>query len=590
VTVLREGGSFDTFRSVIFPMKQQRQLSRAGLVMLVSCWIIVVSLFSAKVVMTPKRHVVADAQNIEQFLRQRQPATQFQPTRQVPDDLLRLHIEIQEKDLAKLRPYRWHPGAQRSRPEVIATVREGGRIYTNVAIHLKGAAGSFRPIDDRPALTLNFAKHEREQNFHGYSKISLNNSVQDRTYISEMLMREVFEAAGVPAPRADHATVLINGRDLGLYVLTEGYNKDFLRRYFKNVKGNLYDGGFCQDVHQKLDLNSGDFPNDTSDLRQLVEAAAEQDADLRWKRLNQVLDMDRFVTSMALEVATLHWDGYSMNRNNYRLFHDLTANKMVFMPHGMDQTFGMFSGGRRTRMDDSILPKMNGLVSRAVLSTRPGIEQYLERIAALQTNILDVSTLTNRVRAIASHIRPTLEAYGPGFAVSHDAAVARLCENIKQRLSFVGQKLTSCREPAVFNAQGERPLTMWVQEVAEISDGANGADGRGAKRESTSALHLRASRVVNPPPSWRTSALLEQGSYRLEGKVKTSGARGDTGACLRISGTQKGVQLVQAADWTPVTFRFAVREPLSEIVFVCELRGDQAEAWFDTNSLKLFRE
>src|SRR5262249_6524698 len=143
---------------------------------------------------------------------------------------------------------------------------------TSVAVHLKGAAGSFRPVDDLPAMTLNFDKFVPGQNFHGLHKISLNNSVQDPSYLSEKVCRELFEAAGVPVPRAGHSLVRLNGRDLGLYVLLEGANKQFLKRYFSNASGNLYDGGFVHDVDPSLTVNSGDHPADRSALIALIRA------------------------------------------------------------------------------------------------------------------------------------------------------------------------------------------------------------------------------------------------------------------------------------------------------------------------------
>src|SRR6185369_2116113 len=197
--------------------------------------------------------------------------------------------EIAPSDVEKLRGYYWNGwrGNRVERPEVVARVREGGIVYTNVSLHIKGAAGSFRPFDDKPALTLNFSRHGADQQFHGYSKISLNNSVQDPSYLSEAISRELFEAAGVPVPRSDHATVLINGRDLGLYVMIEGFGKPFLKRYFKNVSGNLYDGGFVKDVMGNLNTNSGDKREDRSDLRRLVRAALEPDPAKRWRELGQ---------------------------------------------------------------------------------------------------------------------------------------------------------------------------------------------------------------------------------------------------------------------------------------------------------------
>jgi len=359
----------------------------------------------------------------------------------VPADLWRIQIEIAPADVEKLRGYHWRGwgGQRQERPEVLVTVREGRIVHTNVALHLKGAAGSFRPFDDKPALTLSFTKHVPGRRFHGYGKISLNNSVQDPSYLSEVISRELFEAAGVPVPRADHATVLINGRDLGLYVLTEGWGKPFLRRYFRNVSGNLYDGGFVQDITGELDTNSGDHAPDRSDLNRLAEAAAESDAARRWERLRQVLDLDRFLSFMAVEIMTCHWDGYALNRNNYRVFHDLEADRMVFMPHGLDQMFGV----ARSFPGSSIRPPMQGLVAQAVITTPTGRERYLERIATLRTNVFDEHNLTNRVHELSRRIRPTLAAYAPDLAQEHDTHVANLCERIVARARSISAQLAS---------------------------------------------------------------------------------------------------------------------------------------------------
>src|SRR5882672_4345210 len=82
--------------------------------------------------------------------------------------IVRLQIQIPPEGLEILRKYRYRRGSnQMERVSVAATVREGGRLYTNVAVHLKGSLGSFRPIYSlRPALTLNFDKFAEGQRFH----------------------------------------------------------------------------------------------------------------------------------------------------------------------------------------------------------------------------------------------------------------------------------------------------------------------------------------------------------------------------------------------------------------------------------------
>ena len=148
-----------------------------------------------------------------------------------------------------------------SRRYVRATIKEGDAVYTNIAIRLKGGPGSRRGFNDRPAFTINIDKFAPDQKFHGLKKIHLNNSVQDSTYLEEKISRELFEAAGVPVPRAGHAYVTVNGRELGMYVLVEGINKQFLKRYFKDATGNVYDGKSGMDVTtDHMQVNSGDNP------------------------------------------------------------------------------------------------------------------------------------------------------------------------------------------------------------------------------------------------------------------------------------------------------------------------------------------
>ncbi len=365
--------------------------------------------------------------------------------------VVRIRIEISPAGMDTLRRTHWR-GLQ-ERPTAQATVWEGKVAYTNVAIHVKGAAGSFRPIDDNPALTLNFQKYAPGQSFHGLHKLSLNNSVQDPSFLTEQICRELFAAAGVPVPRATHAAVELNGRNLGLRVLVEGFNKQFLKRHFKDTRGNLYDGGFVQDINGRLAVNSGENPQDRSGLQALINAVQErwpnllpdfprrrgsyaglqivrtQDETRAFARLEQVLDMDRFISLLAMDIIECNWDGYAMNRNNWRIFHDRESNKMVFMPHGLDQMFGVV----RARPDMQILPPMQGAVALAVLFTPEGHRRYLERLMELYTDVFHVDELLRRVDELAAVIGPVIAESGSGKARAHDRAVQLLKQRIVQR-------------------------------------------------------------------------------------------------------------------------------------------------------------
>jgi spore coat protein CotH len=212
----------------------------------------------------------------------------------------RLKIELSDSALDALRKDPKH--------YVKATVREGDKVYADVGARLKGS-GSFQTVDKKPGLSLKFDEFVKAQEFHGRSRILLNNALQDPSYLSEAIGGEIFRATDVPAAKITFARVEMNGRDLGLYVVAEAANRDFLSQYFKKSKGNLYEGS-NNDVTDKLEKDGGDDSTEQADLKALASAAKETDLTQRWKKLTPVLDIDRFVAFAAVEVLISHHDGY----------------------------------------------------------------------------------------------------------------------------------------------------------------------------------------------------------------------------------------------------------------------------------------
>src|SRR2546423_1801489 len=126
------------------------------------------------------------------------------------DKVLTLTLDLAPKELDSIR--------REPRKYVKATLKEGDKVvYKDVGVHLKGAAGSFRYIDDKPNVTVNMNKFAPGQRFHGMDKFHLTNSLQDPSYVAELICGELFRAVGVPASRVSHAVVSINCRPRGLF-------------------------------------------------------------------------------------------------------------------------------------------------------------------------------------------------------------------------------------------------------------------------------------------------------------------------------------------------------------------------------------
>jgi spore coat protein H len=514
--------------------------------------------------------------------------------------ITKVFVEISPTNMVLLR--------KSSHSYVKAKVKEGTNVWEEVGVHVKGSAGSVRSVDENPALTLNFDKYVDRQKYHGLDKIHLNNSVQDPSYLTELLCGEMFRASGVPAARTTHARVYLNNKDLGLYVLKEGFDKTFLRRYYKNVKGNLYDGGFLRDITEPVDLITGSEGTDRKELKALVAAANEPDAILRMEKLNKLLDMDEFLSMIVMEHMTYHWDGYLYKKNNYKVYHDPSTDKISFFPHGMDQMFWSPPGAVVPKAPATLPP--DGLIARALLDTSEGRRRFKERAGLLYTNVFNVEALTNRVNEIQARIRPVLASIDPNRAKDHDGQ----CDRIRQLVTQCGVQMGKLLQipepkPLQFDAKGEMTLAAlpdWRVEKAAadkaLTDKVTTDDGK-------KTFHIKASPEGKCTAAWRITVLLKPGKYRFQAMVRTAGVeplpppkqqpntpppelKGE-GAGVRISRPKdkkaRTNQAVHDTPWQKAEYEFPVEPGYDEMTLVCELRATKGEAWFDLDSLKLVK-
>lgn len=478
-------------------------------------------------------------------------------------------IEIAREDIARLR--------RESRKYVRADVRVSGRVFRGAGLHLKGATGSFRQIDDNPGFTLDFGQFGAGPDFYGSRKIHLNNSVEDPSYLREQLGRELFQSAGVPSPRVGHARVVLNGRALGLYVLKEGFAEDFLARVFSRADGELYDTDLGHDVDSVMKQHLGAGGSSQSELRRAADAAAEPDLNRRWERLQATVDMERFLSFVAMEVMICHWDGYSLGRNNFRIYHDPAADRLVFLPTGMDQIFAKADLTWRTNA--------RGLIAKTLLETPAGRARYEERFRSLFAAAFDPERLASRVRQNLSEIQPGLS---PGDRVTVAREAAALCEQIVQRHSSLQRQLAEPPVAPLEFSQGSAAMRVW-----HAVDAPPGGMMEARKSDGGATLYIQAGPITSA--AWKTTYHLAPGRYRFEGRVKVRNVAPlpfgkNQGARLRITGeTLETPSLAGNSDWTLLQTEFQILESGREVEFVCELRASAGEAWFASDSLAVVR-
>lgn len=336
-----------------------------------------------------------------------------------------IRIELTEAALNSLR--------QDPRRYVKATVRCDGLVFADTGLRLKGSA-AFEGFEKKPGVMLKFDEFVKDQEWQGRGRVVLNSARQDPTYLCEALGGEIFRAAGVPAAKVTFAKVEAGGKPLGLYVVAEAANKSFLSQYFKKTKGNLYEGS-KKDISDKLEKDGGDDSTDQADLRALAEALKEPDLETRWRRLGPLLDIERFAAFAAVEVLTGHHDGYTMDRNNYRIYNDPASGQLVFLPHDFDKLF--------TKADEPILPEWKGLVAKSVFGLPAGQKLYLKQLAALTTGGFKPETTQQLIGDLVALVRPALASGDAASLKAFDGAVAQLRKTITARQEFIAQQLKS---------------------------------------------------------------------------------------------------------------------------------------------------
>lgn len=118
-----------------------------------------------------------------------------------------------------------------------------GESYKNVAMRAKGntSLSSVSSMgSDRYSFKIEFDHYNDGTTYHGLDKLSLNNIIQDNTYMKDYLTYTLMRSFGVDAPLACYVYITINGEDWGLYLAVEGVEDSFLERNYGTETGDLY--------------------------------------------------------------------------------------------------------------------------------------------------------------------------------------------------------------------------------------------------------------------------------------------------------------------------------------------------------------
>ena len=205
----------------------------------------------------------------------------------------------------------------------------------NVGIRLKGQASRY---DAKYPMKLKFDEFVSGQNYLGLKRMTLNNMVQDPSFVHEATAYKMYRAAGVPAPRAGYSKVTVEGQSLGLYLNLESVDKTMTKRWYPSTT-HIYAGPYNCDIVPNNTCYEATI-GDTNRTRLNNAGAVHNLHGLAWwGAVNQVADMSRVIKLMATDIFLSNWDGYSDAVQNNHFAHFDADGKVTIIPWGLDQTF-----------------------------------------------------------------------------------------------------------------------------------------------------------------------------------------------------------------------------------------------------------
>jgi hypothetical protein len=320
--------------------------------------------------------------------------------------------------------------------EISGTSFPAQTMFTDVGVKKKSFCGSIN--NDKPCLHIDFGKFSKAnlpliEALIGSRYLTLNNTIQDRSYIRQPLGYKLLAIAGLPNSHCNFARVFVNGTLIGqgvsgvnspgIFVNAEPVMPRYIERNFNgNMNGNLYELEHGDDlVSARLPLMK---PESLSQFNNKADLQFADDyiAAHGLVGANQMLDLDQFIKIFAMEFFLKHWDGYANNTNNCYIYNDVNAvaapgvNNVKFkmIPWGVDQ---IFQPNRHFKMGN------RGLIANLVRNDAARLAQLINQIRTYRETVFSRETQQTLLKPMIDQMEALLVGFGVPNAVSQIAIV-----------------------------------------------------------------------------------------------------------------------------------------------------------------------
>ena len=373
---------------------------------------------------------------------------------QTTDDLFdiqtmqEVQLVMSSRDLAEMR------ANYNDSKYYVADFTWNGIRVRNVGIKMRGLS-TRSPI--KPGLRVDFNRYIAKQKFLGLHSLILDNELKDPSMIRERTSMAFIEHMGQPASRESFGRLYINGEYQGVYGLVEPIDKEYLARTLGENDGYLLnhkflDGFHAEDLGDDLSAYKTRFEAQThqqeadsiiySPVRELFREV-NHPVDGAWRsRVSEYLDLDRFVTYLAIENFLSEDDGFLgyAGMANFYMYRRADSNTHRLLPWDRDSTFVNIERPIFNRVDENILV-------RRVLRFEDLRKRYLDTLEQCARSASENNWLDTEIRRVSGLIQNAVHEDNVKLFSNeeYDKEVVFLTDFAKRRPEFVLNEVAKAR-------------------------------------------------------------------------------------------------------------------------------------------------
>lgn len=338
---------------------------------------------------------------------------------------------------------------------------------------------------NKKSFKVSFNTFRPGRKFYGLEKTNLNGEHNDPSIIRSKIALDLMRDFGIPASRANHVLVYINGSYYGLYIQVEHVDEEYVESRFNNKNGNLYKCLWPADLDYKgvspdnykymqgdrrvYDLKTNTAIDDYSDIANFINVLNNIPSASIECEIEKSFNVYDYLKVIALDVFLGNWDGPIYNKNNFYLYYNTDSKRMEYIPYDLDNTLGIDWIGRDWGTRD-IYDWNQHEGERPIYTKLIGSDElkkiYSQYMSDLLSEEMTGSNFNSRILAIKDMILPyvTSDPFYPldyGFTVQdfNESYISGLgghvdyglLEYIETRRTSALQQLQDFQEQAVIN-------------------------------------------------------------------------------------------------------------------------------------------